>query len=175
MAFGENLKLIRKEKGISQEELADLLDVSRQAVSKWEQGAGYPEVETLLLLSKKLDVSLDSLMAESSASENHACSKNAGTISIFSYDHKSIVPCSKILSSNQFKAKPDEPQYALFGVEGSSIWGEHSTVLGWYESEDNIKQEMKEIKQAMEKGLSSYELKHAVNVKKKGWKIKIDK
>ena len=44
MSFSENLKQIRKEHHLSQEELAELLDVSRQAVSKWEQGQGYPEV-----------------------------------------------------------------------------------------------------------------------------------
>ena len=44
MSFAENLKQIRKEKNISQEKLAELLGVSRQAVSKWEQGIGYPEV-----------------------------------------------------------------------------------------------------------------------------------
>ena len=38
MSFAENLRALRKEKGISQEELAELLEVSRQAVSKWEQG-----------------------------------------------------------------------------------------------------------------------------------------
>ena len=38
MSFAENLKQLRKEKQISQEELAEILDVSRQAVSKWEQG-----------------------------------------------------------------------------------------------------------------------------------------
>lgn len=38
MSFAENLKNIRKEKGMSQEELAEIMDVSRQAVSKWEQG-----------------------------------------------------------------------------------------------------------------------------------------
>ena len=62
MSFAENLRQIREEKNISQEKLAELLDVSRQAVSKWEQGIGYPEVEKLLLLSKELDISLDSLM-----------------------------------------------------------------------------------------------------------------
>ena len=40
MSFAENLKQIRKEKQLSQEELAEILDVSRQAVSKWEQGMG---------------------------------------------------------------------------------------------------------------------------------------
>ena len=63
MSFAENLKQIRKEKRISQEELAEMLDVSRQAVSKWEQGQGYPEVEKLLLISNKLDISLDALMS----------------------------------------------------------------------------------------------------------------
>ena len=40
MSFAENLKLIRKEQGITQEDLAEMLKVSRQAVSKWEAGAG---------------------------------------------------------------------------------------------------------------------------------------
>lgn len=59
MSFAENLRQIRKEKGLSQEELAEILDVSRQAVSKWEQGQGYPEVEKLLFLSRELNLSLD--------------------------------------------------------------------------------------------------------------------
>ena len=62
MSFAENLKQIRKEHGYSQEELAELLDVSRQAIGKWENEQGYPEVEKLLLLSKKLKISLDDLM-----------------------------------------------------------------------------------------------------------------
>ena len=45
MSFAENLKQLRKERQLSQEELAEMLDVSRQAVSKWELGDGYPEVE----------------------------------------------------------------------------------------------------------------------------------
>ena len=62
MSFAENLQLARKKNGLTQEELAEMLDVSRQAVSKWEQGDGYPEVEKLLVLSDKLDISLDELM-----------------------------------------------------------------------------------------------------------------
>ena len=62
MSFADNLKQIRKEHNLSQEEMAELLNVSRQAVSKWEQGVGYPEVEKLLELSSKLDISLDQLM-----------------------------------------------------------------------------------------------------------------
>ena len=65
MSFSENLQVIRKNNQLTQEELAELLGVSRQAVSKWELGEGYPEVEKLLILSKKLNVSLDSLMTGS--------------------------------------------------------------------------------------------------------------
>ena len=59
MGFSDNLRQIRREQRLSQEELAERLKVSRQAVSKWEQGNGYPEVEKLLLLSEVLSVSLD--------------------------------------------------------------------------------------------------------------------
>lgn len=62
MSFADNLQSIRKEKKLSQEELAERIGVSRQAVSKWEQGSGYPETEKLLVLSKELNVSLDYLM-----------------------------------------------------------------------------------------------------------------
>ena len=56
MPFQDNLKRVRKSKQLSQEELAELLDVSRQAVSKWEQGICMPEAQMLLRLSEKLEV-----------------------------------------------------------------------------------------------------------------------
>lgn len=64
MSFSENLKAIRKKHNITQEELADMLSVSRQAISKWESGVGYPETEKLLILAKELNVSLDYLFSE---------------------------------------------------------------------------------------------------------------
>ena len=85
MSFAENLKQLRKEKQLSQEELAEILDVSRQAVSKWEQGIGYPEVEKLLLLSSKLNISLDSLMATEITQESNTQKQNVtGKITITS-------------------------------------------------------------------------------------------
>ena len=66
MSFGENLKNVRKQRGITQEELAEILGVSRQAISKWESDNGYPETEKLLLLSKTLNISLDYLMNDAS-------------------------------------------------------------------------------------------------------------
>lgn len=61
MEFSEKLKQIRTGKGLKQADLADLLNISRQTVSKWESGNGYPEMGTLLALAKELDVSLDYL------------------------------------------------------------------------------------------------------------------
>lgn len=64
MSFAENLKNIRKKRNITQEQLADMLSVSRQAISKWESGFGYPETEKLLVISSELNVSLDYLFSE---------------------------------------------------------------------------------------------------------------
>ena len=64
MSFAENLKETRKRNQMSQEELAEMLGVSRQAVSRWELGDGYPEVEKLIILGEKLNVSLDYLLLD---------------------------------------------------------------------------------------------------------------
>ena len=64
MSFAENLKYLRKMQNITQEQLAELLSVSRQAISKWESGNGYPETEKLLILAKELNTSLDYLFSE---------------------------------------------------------------------------------------------------------------
>ncbi|MCF0112059.1 MAG: helix-turn-helix transcriptional regulator [Erysipelotrichaceae bacterium] len=62
MTFGERLYKLRNDNNISQEELADLLDVSRQSISKWENDKAYPEITRLLFLSEYFHVSLDYLM-----------------------------------------------------------------------------------------------------------------
>lgn len=64
MSFAEELQKARTIKGITQEELAEMLGISRQSVSKWERGEGYPEVETLINIAKRLSLSLDDLMNE---------------------------------------------------------------------------------------------------------------
>ena len=62
MSFRKNLEYLRKGKKLSQEDLADKLDVSRQSVSKWESGAAYPETEKILAICKIFDCTLDELM-----------------------------------------------------------------------------------------------------------------
>lgn len=64
MTFGEKLKVLLKEKNMTQEELAELLDVSRQAVGKWVNDRGTPEVNKLIQISDLFGVSLDYLLKE---------------------------------------------------------------------------------------------------------------
>ncbi len=61
-ALARNLQFLRKQKDLSQEALAEQLGVSRQSISKWESGAAWPEMNTLLTLCEVFGVSLDTLL-----------------------------------------------------------------------------------------------------------------
>ena len=63
MEFNEKFQELRKSKGLTQEELAENLYVSRTAVSKWESGRGYPNIESLKEISKFFSVSIDELLS----------------------------------------------------------------------------------------------------------------
>ena len=131
MSFAENLKQLRKERQLSQEELAEILDVSRQAVSKWEQGIGYPEVEKLLLLSSRLSVSLDRLMQTEIAQKFNTQKQNVtGTITITSPIERVIATCHKVVSSQKMSNGKSSPQYGLFGKsEGTGVFGDEPTTF----------------------------------------------
>ena len=64
MALSEKLYELRKKSGLSQEQLAEQLGVSRQAVSKWESDKAVPESDTLISISQYFNVTLDYLMKE---------------------------------------------------------------------------------------------------------------
>lgn len=83
MKFCEKLQKLRKEKGYSQEQLADLLDVSRQSVSKWESGTTYPEMDKLLSLCKIFNVSLDELTNDEITDKNIMDKKKNNFSNIF--------------------------------------------------------------------------------------------
>ena len=64
MTLGERLKMYRTQKGLSQEKIAEMLDVSRQAVTKWEAGQTTPSSDNLIALANLYDVSLDELIGK---------------------------------------------------------------------------------------------------------------
>ena len=67
MEFHEKLQELRKQRGLTQEELAEALYVSRTAISKWESGRGYPSIDSLKALSKFFSVTVDVLLSSGEA------------------------------------------------------------------------------------------------------------
>ena len=63
MEFNEKLQELRKQKRLTQEELAEVLFVSRTAISKWESGRGYPSIDSLKAIAKFFEVTIDELLS----------------------------------------------------------------------------------------------------------------
>lgn len=95
MEFNEKLQNLRKEKSLTQEELAEILFVSRTAVSKWESGRGYPSIDSLKDISKYFGVSIDDLLTgerllsiaekENKRSFQKMCDLLFGMVDLFSF------------------------------------------------------------------------------------------
>lgn len=174
MSFGENLKAVRKQRNITQEELAEMLGVSRQAISKWESDNGYPEVEKLLLLSKTLNISLDYLMNDfeeikekEDVEEKPVVYPPTGKISIS--NGQNVIACHSVKTSKVLLSGKDEPKYVLYGIDKVSFWGEHSVMLGWYATLEDIQNEIKEITEAINNDKSTYELKYNAEIEEVGF------
>lgn len=169
MSFGEKLKTIRKQRNITQEQLAEMLDVSRQAISKWEADGGYPEIEKLTLLSQKLGVSIDCLLnneANVVKSQSAICVPS-GKIAIMTYDKLNVVMCQAVKCGGRLSDKKG-PKYVLWGVVGFNFWGEKAEILGYYKTIDEVQEEIRKINQAIQEGKPSYELQHFAKVEDKG-------
>ena len=95
MEFNEKLQELRKNKGLTQEELAEALYVSRTAISKWESGRGYPNIDSLKEISKFFSVTIDELLSgekllsiaekENKANLQRMCSLLFGIVDFFSF------------------------------------------------------------------------------------------
>lgn len=83
MTFAEKLQELRKNSGLSQEQLAEQCNVSRQAVSKWESGSGYPEMEKVLQLCDIFKVDLDYLMRDKTTSCDTTVKENTNIYKAF--------------------------------------------------------------------------------------------
>ena len=167
MSFGENLQLLRKKNQLSQEGLAEMLGVSRQAVSKWELEEGYPEVDKLLLLSKKLNVSLDSLLGGENPTAVSGDGKAPAAIRIISPHEGVITNATKVMRSQQFKGGKNSPKFALYASDGKdlSLWGAQNTFLAWYRNLEDVTKEVAEIQAALDAGAASYTLQYSVKCK----------
>ena len=70
MNLGERIRILRKKNNLSQEQLAEKLNVSRQAISKWESNTAYPDISNLILLRDIFGVTLDYLVIDNNTIEN---------------------------------------------------------------------------------------------------------
>ena len=176
MSFHDRLKEARRCAHLSQEELAELLDVSRQAVGKWEQGNAYPEVEKLLTLCAVLNTSLDALMEDElpqSCRTEVTPTVPSESILIRAQNGTNLVRCINVQCSQPYKSRRG-PKYALFGVTGySDYWGPHNTFLGWYADEASVQAEIKAIQEAMRRGDADYDLQYNVQVRRRLGRIEM--
>ena len=105
MNFKDNIKKIRKDNNLSQEELADKLGVSRQSISKWEQGDAFPEMDKLITICKMFNYNMDDLMNQDISIVNETKQKNSNlnkfVDDVLSYFTKTI----DMFSSMKFKQK----------------------------------------------------------------------
>ena len=95
MEFHEKLQELRKSKGLTQEELAQVLYVSRTAISKWESGRGYPSIDSLKEISKYFSVTIDELLSgekllsiaekENETNIRSICDWLLGVVDLFSF------------------------------------------------------------------------------------------
>ena len=69
LSIGENIKLLRKSKEITQEQLAEMVNVSCQSVSRWELGICYPDMELLPMLAEIFEITVDKLLGVDSIAE----------------------------------------------------------------------------------------------------------
>ena len=176
MSFADRLKEARRSRGLSQEELAEQLSVSRQAVGKWEQRQSYPEVEKLLALCSVLNTSPDALMQEElppECSRPSASPTPSESILILAENGINLVRCINVLCSQPYKSRKG-PKYALFGVSGyTPFWGPHNNLLGWYPDETSVQKEMQAIREAMRRGDPDYTLQYAVKVRRRWGRVEI--
>ena len=181
MGFSDNLRNLRREKNLSQEQLAELLNVSRQSVSKWEQDNSYPETEKLIQLAQKLDISLDALLldrqpadvAEGAMAHCSASSQGERKITIRSYCEDTISTYFKFTISANIFAGKNEPKYVLYGIDKISVLGANLVTLGWYKTKEDAQKELDDIYTAMLNWEPSYELKYTAKVTRKAFGVKL--
>ncbi|MBW4827430.1 MAG: helix-turn-helix transcriptional regulator [Clostridiaceae bacterium] len=83
MTFNNKLYELRKQKGLSQDELGSKLNVSRQTISKWELGETTPELEKLIKISRFFNISIDELVMETDESTTNKLENNIETGNVF--------------------------------------------------------------------------------------------
>lgn len=139
MSLGKRIQSYRKQRGLSQEQLASLLNVSRQALSKWEQDINVPNVEKIIEVAKKLDVSINELLGIEGETNNEYAKL------------ESILNQLVLTQNNEIKRNK---HYLMIGsiiamivilVGGVVLWGFYTNIIGLRNSNSYLNRQFAEI------------------------------
>ena len=121
MNFGKNLQILRKMANMTQEELAEKLNVSRQTISKWEIGSILPEVEKLIELCEIFNCSVDQLLRDNMDFSNEAYSDiKIMAVEPFRYISYAVISC-----------EPEEDAIAHVESWAKRLKIENPYIIGW--------------------------------------------
>lgn len=165
MNFSDKLQLIRRNKGMTQEELAEKLSVSRQAVAKWESGQSYPDITNLITVSDVFNVSVDYLVKDNDCEVSLVNSLTASealisflvTAKKHTYANKEGQCVSSRLNSHDYRYQEGEYLY-LDTFLGSEIFSGEEAV--WYQEQPIYS--MNYCGRVLDEGFSSNFLKEAL-------------
>lgn len=121
MNIGEKITKLRKNSNITQKELADLLNVSRQSISRWELGVSYPETDKLIKLSKILNCSIDYLLNDNHQISNGFVSLNNDNVSLDDI-YNFIRECGHFFLATINNNHPSIRPFGLILKEGNHLY-----------------------------------------------------
>lgn len=114
MALAEQLKASREKMGLSQSDVANRLNITRQSISKWENGKGYPDLDNLVLLSEVYEVSIDELLKENDALKK----KKEANNDLIEINKKRLERHQKM----EPETKPKDESFLLLVLSLASCW-----------------------------------------------------
>lgn len=135
MIFSEKLQLLRKSKGFTQEEFAEKMNVSRQAVAKWEAGQSYPDIANLIQISNMLNITVDYLVKDQECTVNPVSTERSDVDEIIDFRLEANVNTyaammnetdSTRLDSHDFRYEKGEFIYHDSYVGGEQFAGEEA-------------------------------------------------
>ena len=117
MKTGEKIALLRKRKELTQEQMAEILGVSRQSVSRWEMNMAFPEVDKLIRLSRLLECSVDFLLNENE--EEEVCMETFPSVM---EAYQFIRECGYFFLATDAKGKPSQRPMGMLYCDGNTLY-----------------------------------------------------
>lgn len=117
MKTGEKIALLRKRKELTQEQMAEILGVSRQSVSRWEMDMAFPETEKLIRLSRILECSIDFLLNEKE--EDEICMKPIPSVG---EAYRFVRDCGYFFLATAVRGKPAQRPMGMIYCDGKTLY-----------------------------------------------------